>query len=85
MTDQTPPDVDAAATTRIEVPMEGILLLGTFAAPGGGAALLRLSDGSIARVTPGEATGAGEVLAIAAGQVTFRRSGGEEITLGMPG
>ncbi|MGZ9810461.1 hypothetical protein ACXN5S_08350 [Pseudoroseicyclus sp. H15] len=84
MTDQTPPEVAAAATVSAELPETGILLIGTFVAADGGAALLRLSDGSISRVQPGDETGAGEVVAIGDGQVTFSRNG-ESVTLGMVG
>ncbi|NDV00964.1 pilus assembly protein PilP [Pseudoroseicyclus tamaricis] len=80
----TTPEVAAAATISTELPESGLLLLGTFSAPEGGAALLRLSDGTIARVTPGDETGAGEVLSIGDGQITFARAG-EEVTLGMIG
>ena len=72
------------ATTSVSIDLRDLVLLGTFGSPTEPRALLRLPDGSVQRVAPGDTVGARKVAAIDEGQVVFSGAGRPK-SLGLPG
>jgi hypothetical protein len=75
--------VASDATHRDVLPLDRTALIGLFDGPNGSAALLRLADGSVVKVQPGEAVNGGRVTAIDLQGLRLQRNG-EEVVLTLP-
>lgn len=75
--------VAQAATTRNALVMNRTALLGVFGKPSNRGALVRLRGGRTTRVEVGDRLDGGQVVAIDAGRVIYRK-GGRDLTLEMP-
>ncbi|KMK67353.1 Type IV pilus biogenesis [Puniceibacterium sp. IMCC21224] len=69
----TPTNVAQSATTHAEINLRKITLLGTFGSQTAPEALLRLPDGEITKVTPGDRLGRNTVIAIDSDRVALQR------------
>ncbi|MDU8926668.1 amidophosphoribosyltransferase [Alisedimentitalea sp. MJ-SS2] len=63
------------ATTSVAIDLKGLVLLGTFGSKGSPGALLRLPNGSVQRIAPGDVVAGRRVAAISDGEVVFTASG----------
>ena len=71
------------ATHRDVLPLDRTALIGLFDGPKGTAALLRLADGRVVKVQPGEAVDGGRVTVIDQQGLRMQRNG-EEVVLTLP-
>ncbi|MDW4496855.1 amidophosphoribosyltransferase [Sulfitobacter sp. D35] len=81
MASQTNSTVAKHATTSVR--FENTTLIGVFGRPGAMGALLRLSNGRIARVETGDTVGGARVVAIAEDKIALRR-GSRNTVLHLP-
>lgn len=80
---QTSEAVASDATHLNVLPLDRTALIGLFDGPKGTAALLRLADGTVVKVQPGEAVDGGRVTAIDLQGLRLQRNG-EEVVLTLP-
>lgn len=74
-TTNTPAFVAAKATEKTRANLDALILLGTFGPPDNRAALLRLSNGRVARVSTGDVIGGDQIVAIDEGRLALNQNG----------
>lgn len=65
-----------AATLEREIPLDRMVLIGTFGTEDAPRALVRHATGRIEKVAPGERLSGSEILAIGAGELLLKKGGG---------
>ncbi|RKF15202.1 hypothetical protein D6850_10215 [Roseovarius spongiae] len=73
-TTETPANTERAATQEAALP-RGIVLVGTVTGQNSARALIRLSDGEVVRVGPGDQVGGRTVAAIDQGRMILMKNG----------
>ena len=81
---QTPANVADLATEKGVLPLDQLVLIGTFGTPDNRGALLLTARGRVIRVRKGDVTAAGRIVGIEAGTVVLHRRG-RTVNLSMPG
>lgn len=81
----THPDVGRMAQSDAQLQLNTITVIGLFTGPDGGTALLRLRNGQIVKVAPGDTAGALTVLAIDDHTIAVRDDRGQTYTMALPG
>ncbi len=80
----TAPDVGRMAQSATQLPLDAITLIGLFTGPNGDTALIRMRDGDIHKVTPGETAGSLTLLAIRDNAAEVRDHRGNVFDLTLP-
>ncbi len=83
-TTPTPASVARRATEQTDANLSRMILLGTFGTDAAPQALVRLPDGQVARVAPGDRVGHDTVYAIDARRIALERNG-RATWVAMPG
>lgn len=81
----TNPDVGRMARNDSQLQLDTITVIGLFTGPGGGTALLRMRNGDIVKVAPGDAAGPLTVVAVDDTAVAVRDRRGQTYRMALPG
>ena len=79
------PDVGRMAQSEAQLPLHTLAVIGLFTGPRGPSALLRLQNGQIVKVAPGDTAGPVTVLAVDDHAVQLRDRRGQTFALALPG
>lgn len=81
----TNPDVGRLAQSDTQLPLDTITVIGLFTGPNGDSALLRMRDGEIRKVAPGDTAGPLTILAVDDSTVSVRDHRGQTYRLALAG
>ena len=81
----TNPDVGRMAQSETQLPLNQVTVIGLFSGPSGASALLRMRDGDIVKVGPGDRAGSLTVLAVDDHAVSVRDWRGRTLRMALPG
>ena len=81
----TNPDVGRMAQSETQLPLNEVSVIGLFTGPAGASALLRMRDGDIVKVGPGDRAGSLTVLAVDDHAVSVRDWRGRTLRMTLPG
>ena len=80
----TNPDVGRMAQSDAQLPLHEVSVIGLFSGPNGASALLRMRDGDIVKVGPGDRAGSLTVLSVDESSVAVRDWRGKTWRMALP-
>ncbi|MFZ3583616.1 hypothetical protein ACOI1H_15795 [Loktanella sp. DJP18] len=78
------PDVGRMAQSKTQLQLDTITVIGLFTGPHGGSALLRMRDGEIVKVSPGDMAGPLTVVAVNDDAIAVRDHRGKTYRMALP-